>query len=189
MGEKQKTTLGPTGETLRENVRRLREDQRLTYVELSDRLSAAGRPIPVLGLRRIERGERRVDADDLVALAVVLGVNPSTLLLPYTVEGDTEITGAGTVPARAAWGWADGENPVQLPADDDGTALVDFTRAARPPGLRSWQDRNPLLDFTVNAEKMGAALSEAISNVPREELVRILLESRAGSKGASAQQD
>lgn len=183
MAEKQKTTLGPTGETLRENVRRLREDQRLTYVELSDRLSAAGRPIPVLGLRRIERGERRVDADDLVALAVVLGVNPSTLLLPYTVEGDAEVTGAGTVPARAAWGWADGLNPVRLPDDGDPTgALVDFSRAARPPGLRSWEERNPLLDFTVNPEKMGATLSEALSNLPREEIVRIMREVGGGSE-------
>jgi hypothetical protein len=55
----------------------------MTFVELSERLSAAGRPIPVLGLRRIERGERRVDVDDLVALAVVFGVSPERLLRPF----------------------------------------------------------------------------------------------------------
>lgn len=61
-------------------MKRLREDQRLTFVELADRLSKIGRPIPVLGLRRIERGERRVDVDDLFSLAEVLGVEPIALL-------------------------------------------------------------------------------------------------------------
>lgn len=140
MAEKQKTALGPTGETLKQNVRRLREGQKLTYVELSDRLAAAGRPIPVLGLRRIERGERRVDADDLVALAVVLGVNPSALLLPFTAEGDADITGVGTVSAERAWAWGDGRGPLTIPEGDDGTARVDFRRAARPAGLRGWDD-------------------------------------------------
>jgi len=82
MAEKQSTPLGPAGGALRENIRRIREAQRLTYVELSDRLSKAGRPIPVLGLRRIERGERRVDVDDLLAIAHVLSAHPVDLLVP-----------------------------------------------------------------------------------------------------------
>jgi transcriptional regulator with XRE-family HTH domain len=72
MAGPQKIELGPAGIAVMGNVRRIREGQRLTYVELSQRLIAAGRPIPVLGLRRIERGERRVDVDDLSALASVL---------------------------------------------------------------------------------------------------------------------
>jgi transcriptional regulator with XRE-family HTH domain len=63
-----------------ENIRRLRAMRVMTYVALSRRLAVIGRPIPVLGLRRIEQGERRVDADDLVALAEVLGVEPVQLL-------------------------------------------------------------------------------------------------------------
>lgn len=106
MAEKQKTPLGPAGETLRENVKRIREGQRLTYVELSERLAAIGRSIPVLGLRRIERGERRVDVDDLLALAYALGVPPVDLLVPgslNTVEsyGITPEVNAQVGPARA----------------------------------------------------------------------------------------
>lgn len=70
-----------TGTVLATSVRRLREAQRLTYVELSERLTKVGRPIPVLGLRRIERGDRRVDVDDLFALAYVFGVTPLALLV------------------------------------------------------------------------------------------------------------
>lgn len=62
------------------NIRRLREYRGLTYAEVARRLTATGQPIAVLGLRRIERGDRRVDVDDLFALAAVLGVEPSRLL-------------------------------------------------------------------------------------------------------------
>lgn len=138
MAERSSTPLGPTGETVRQNIARLRTGKRLTYVELSERLTALNRRIPVLGLRRIERGERRVDADDLTALAVALGVNVSALLLPPTAEGDTQLTGVGTVAARTAWKWADGLRPLTIPDDDDGTARVEFQREARPHGLRRY---------------------------------------------------
>jgi transcriptional regulator with XRE-family HTH domain len=80
VAEKATNPLGRAGETVSRNIKRLREEQRLTFVELADRLSKIGRPIPVLGLRRIERGERRVDVDDLFAFAEVFGVAPSALL-------------------------------------------------------------------------------------------------------------
>lgn len=82
MTEGTKNPLGPAGHNVRRNVRRLREERRMSYRELSERLVVAGRLIPVLGLSRMERGERRVDADDLVALAVVFGISPGQLLEP-----------------------------------------------------------------------------------------------------------
>jgi transcriptional regulator with XRE-family HTH domain len=79
----------------------------MQYQELAERLEKVGRPIPVLGLRRIESEERRVDADDLVALAIVLGVSPVTLLMPYTIDEDepVSLTGAfvGPVTSERAW--------------------------------------------------------------------------------------
>jgi transcriptional regulator with XRE-family HTH domain len=74
--------LGSAGQQVAANVRRIREAHRLTYVELSQRLAEAGRSVAVLGLRRIERGERRVDVDDLIALADVFGVRPEALWEP-----------------------------------------------------------------------------------------------------------
>jgi transcriptional regulator with XRE-family HTH domain len=72
--------LGPTGETVRSRVTQLRDKQNLTYAKLARRCEDAGRPIPVLGLRRIEAGERRVDVDDLMGLAAALEVSPTYLL-------------------------------------------------------------------------------------------------------------
>lgn len=79
--------LGATGEAVRTNVALLRARKNLTYAELSRKLTAAGRGIPELGLRRIEDGDRRVDVDDLMALAEALEVWPITLLMPTTTTG------------------------------------------------------------------------------------------------------
>lgn len=129
-----KNPLGPTGVVAARRVRELREAHGWTYKELSDRLASGNRPIPPLGLRRIEAEDRRIDADDLVALAFTLGVNPSALLLPLDSHGEVDISGAGRVPADMAWAWADGKRPLAL--DEDGQRDVAFQEHARPPKLR-----------------------------------------------------
>lgn len=107
-----KTEIGHTGATVAENVARLREAQRITYAEMSRILGEAGRPIPPLGLRRIEAGERRIDVDDLVALAVALNVSPITLLMPEADDEDSEVTVTGVdqaQPASTVWNWLAGQ--------------------------------------------------------------------------------
>lgn len=144
MTESKKNPLGPTGERVQANVARIRDQRGLTYRELTERLTTLGRVIPVLGLSRIERGERRVDADDLVALALALGVNASTLLLPPTAKSEpVALTPAVTASALEAWGWADGESPmlrVRWP-DEVGDVWDDFQRFARPREA-SWLERH-----------------------------------------------
>lgn len=66
--------IGEAGQRVARNVKRLRQQQRLSLVEVSRRLTEAGRPIARLGLSCIEKCERRVDLDDLVALANALNV-------------------------------------------------------------------------------------------------------------------
>jgi transcriptional regulator with XRE-family HTH domain len=131
-----KNPLGPSGSIAAQRVRQLREERSWTFKELSDRLGAIGRPIPTLGLRKIEREDRRIDVDDLIGLAVVFGVNPSTLLLPPRIDGEVEITAVGVVPAARAWAWVDGQAPLLVSADDDGSADVEFQLRARPPRRR-----------------------------------------------------
>ncbi|MFF2651484.1 helix-turn-helix domain-containing protein [Streptomyces sp. NPDC058045] len=77
---KQPIKLGQAGRNVAVKVKLLRETQRLTKKQLSDRVSELGRPIPPLGIAKIESGGRRVDADDLVALAVALNVRPAAML-------------------------------------------------------------------------------------------------------------
>ena len=80
--------VGPIGRNLIANVDRLRSERGLSWRRLSAELDRAGRPIFPLGLRRMAKAERRVDVDELVALAQVLGVTPAALLAPPDA-GDT----------------------------------------------------------------------------------------------------
>lgn len=139
MAEEQRKTrraneLGETGRYLARNVARIRNAQGLSTVRLATMLAGAGRSISATAITRVESGERRVDVDDLVALAAVLNVNPSALLLPPTTEGSFEVTGAGTVAAEDAWAWADGERPL-LDADRE-DAVLGFQLHGRPAGRR-----------------------------------------------------
>lgn len=131
--------LGPVGGYVIANLTRLREERRLSYRELSDRLRELGRPIPTLGLSRIEKGTRRVDSDDLVALALALGVNPSALLLPRDAgpEDAVALTERQQASAKDAWAWADGRRtlPAAGPftrSSADWMKDADFAAHARP---------------------------------------------------------
>jgi transcriptional regulator with XRE-family HTH domain len=72
--------IGEAGKAVTANVERLRKAQHLSLRALSARLAELGRPIGNAVLHRQSQGRRRVDADDLVALACVLGVTPADLL-------------------------------------------------------------------------------------------------------------
>ncbi|MFD3955960.1 MULTISPECIES: helix-turn-helix domain-containing protein [Streptomyces] len=74
--------VGSTGDQVRANLLRLRTVRRLSTVKLSAKLREAGRPIPPSGITRIEKGERRVDVDDLLALAQTLQVPYAQLIEP-----------------------------------------------------------------------------------------------------------
>jgi transcriptional regulator with XRE-family HTH domain len=75
-----KVELGATGHAVAANSRRIRELRGMTLQDVSDRLTRYGRPIARSGLSKIEAAARRVDVDDLVALAEVLGAAPDDLL-------------------------------------------------------------------------------------------------------------
>jgi transcriptional regulator with XRE-family HTH domain len=98
-----------------ERIRHFREQQNLTYAELRRRLAAAGRPMPILALTRIEGLERRVDSDDLIAIAEVLGVSPLALLFPpvTSVDEPVDVTGFDHPGARRFRRWLEGQAPVQ----------------------------------------------------------------------------
>jgi transcriptional regulator with XRE-family HTH domain len=131
--------VGVIGHHVATNVLRLRKVRGLTVKSLSARLAECGRSIPSSGLTRIELGERRVDVDDLVALAAVLGVSPAALLLPLDDEPakTVQITGAREVPADTAWAWLNNERPLRLPDGDQRTAMLEYQLYSLPPGRRT----------------------------------------------------
>lgn len=145
--------LGPTGRTVAANVKRLRGERGLTLRALSTALKDAGRPLSADALNKIENGApdtepskageakpvRRVDVDDLMALAVGLGVPVIALLMPASVRGSVELTGAGEVDGKVAWRWAQGRVPLKYPADADAEArrklLTMYLMTATPDGI------------------------------------------------------
>lgn len=169
---------GPTATRVAEAMRRIRRGQNLTTAELSRRLSALRYPIADTGITKAEKGDRRVDVDDLVPLALALGITPNTLLMP-----DADWLGARTVheltPAVAGtaeelWQWAQGETPLPapvpaLPSPADGNQVLEFTirsrpylLTARPPGAGGGPEREltELAIAVTRAVKAGAKGAE-----------------------------
>lgn len=156
--------LGPTGEIVRANIVRCRG--RMPVTELSRKLRDIGRDIPPLGLRRIEEGSRRVDVDDLVAIAVALDVSPATLLVPDSDVDERLFAYTGidsAISGRALWNWVTGLWP--LPPHPP-TPIKFLTRA-----LPSWR---------LNELAPGLAAGEEDPDAAERELRR---QSRKPSRG------
>ncbi|MEE2058261.1 helix-turn-helix domain-containing protein [Rhodococcus artemisiae] len=117
-------SLGPTGVHVARNVQRLRETRNLSFADLSRELAKIGRHIPTLGLRKIESLRRRVDTDDLVALAIVFDVSPATLLMPHAYDMEEWSTGRSALTDPDAkyrfevvWDWLVADAPLVVGAE------------------------------------------------------------------------
>jgi hypothetical protein len=165
--------LGTTGETVRTNIRRIRENRRIAVTELSAKMAELDRPIPPLGIHRIEDGQRRVDVDDLLTFAVALGVSPSSLLMPYVDSDRDEISFTGhpdPLPAGMAWMWLG----LALPLSPSPGELADFIAHAWPiwrarsfadameAGARKYQEN--LGHFDSDPVDLAAAILQEVSD-------------------------
>lgn len=145
-----KSELGPIGEASSDNVKRLREEMRLSYAEMSRTLEEIGRPIPPLGLRRIEEGERRIDVDDLVALAIVLQVSPLAILLP---NSDTAVVSGGPrYPRGRVWQWAQGTTPL---GTSDPASRMRFAKYSNPVEYEVAERRQEAGEINQNPVAVG----------------------------------
>lgn len=126
---------GPISDHVVENVKRLRANRRWSLVELSEHLGRAGRPMLASGLHRLEQGKRRIDVDDLIALAVAFEVAPISLLLPWTGDGRVQVTGTIEVDSATAWDWMRALRALDLPDDPEERVIasVAFQGRALPP--------------------------------------------------------
>ncbi|MEK9524643.1 helix-turn-helix transcriptional regulator [Streptomyces venezuelae] len=80
--------IGPAGVHVGLAVSRLREARGWDQEALGERLAAGGRPMSQPILSRVEAATRRVDVDDLIAIAAAFGV-PVALLLPPEAAAST----------------------------------------------------------------------------------------------------
>lgn len=133
--------MGPPSKRVAANLRRIRRERDVTTAALSQRLAAIGHPIADTGITKTEKGDRRVDADDLVALALALGATPNTLLMPEVTYLDArdshQLTPLVSGSAVELWQWAQGETPLHLPIPDlsaplDGHGAMGFVIRSRP---------------------------------------------------------
>ncbi len=108
--------ISAIGRRVAENLTALREHRRLSQAELSELINRLGRQMASDSISKIEKLGRRVDVDDLVALAVALDTTPNRLLLPGNAA-ETEIvqlTPEFSVSALDAWKWARGRRPFPV---------------------------------------------------------------------------
>jgi len=172
---------GPTAKRVAANVAALRRERRITLAQLSAVMTEVGRPILPSGLSKIEQGDRRVDVDDLVALALALDVSPNRLLLPGAAGDDPmELSGEATASEEAVWRWATGETPLAWNPYQDPRVDIDLDRSRR------WRVENrpyvppspSLTDLEENAEAMRpvvAAMREVVNGgVKRDDALLFL---------------
>lgn len=140
--------VGPTGRTVADNLARLRKVRGYSTRQLAAELERKGRSVSASGITRMEKGDRVVTADELVAFAAVFGVSPVSLLLPLTTTAETpvEITGAGTVDALRAWEWGIGRIPLRTTPEHERTQLAEHRLYGMPQWL--WDH----VHFTVLAK-------------------------------------
>jgi transcriptional regulator with XRE-family HTH domain len=120
-----------TARTVSENVNRHRLKRKLGLRGLAKKLGEVGRPLTHSAVDQIEKGTRRVDVDDLMALAAALDVSPITLLMPAEVDVSTVVVATGLhekVTAKRLWSWLNASYPVK------GAVLAFYSDA-----LPSWE--------------------------------------------------
>jgi transcriptional regulator with XRE-family HTH domain len=108
--------IAAVGSRVAENLEHLRAERRLSQTDLSALLKRLGRQMSAYSISKIETTDRRIDVDDLVALAVALDTTPNRLLLPAAARetDDVELTPEVRTSAVDAWRWAAGEEPLPI---------------------------------------------------------------------------
>lgn len=157
---------GPTAAAVAGNVARLRKARGLSIYALAGLLEKAGRPITPSAVAKVEKQQRQVTVDDLAALAAVLRVSPSALLLPLPPKATdpVEVTGGGTVSADDAWAWANGERPLRFTEGDERREMVEHQLYGRPQWLyeRSPERLQAKREFFEQLAQWGAVDLDAV---------------------------
>lgn len=110
---------GPIGARFAANLRKVRKARGWDQARLSEELAKIEHPIGVNSISRMEKGERRADVSDLVALAVALDCAPGRLFLPEAEpDGPVALTATKVTTWRRAWQWAAGERSLEDPEQE-----------------------------------------------------------------------
>lgn len=96
----------------RDRVREARRVRGWTQRDLAAALDRVGVKIDASNVTRLERGNRSVTLDEVIAIAVVLGVSPLHLIVPLDDNG-AQLTPTLTVKTEEARAWLRGQTPLK----------------------------------------------------------------------------
>ena len=164
---------GTVARAVGENVHSRRNDLGISARELAERLTERGRRFSMSGVQKVERAERRVDVDDLLAFADALDTDAATLL---GLSGPTRRTTLGQrldvgrrhgdlrrALDRAVW--------AGVPADVVLDYVDDQVRQA-PAVRRAFESQGEVLSRISRAETVAEAVElfedPAVSGEPGE---------------------
>lgn len=154
---------GAVAEAVAANVRAVRERRGMSQQQLAARMGDLGRPIQASTVAKVESGSRRVDVDDLAALAVALNVPLARLMVPdVELDESVFVVPAVPVPAWIAWGWANGEqslHPDDEPWNDPSRLAREQDFFAERPLWRRAQDDH---DLAKAARHVGWLVSKVL---------------------------
>ncbi|WP_431278255.1 helix-turn-helix domain-containing protein [Leifsonia poae] len=156
-----------TGQIAADRLRSIRTGQQMSLRQLAERVNALGYPLSLAMINRIELGLRRMDVDDLTALAAALGVAPAALLMDLDVRSQSDIVSATGVQgdAEAMWDWLTGQKPP--PGYDDDDEVFRHIRFGLPFWIRAgaaqmtWQD---FLSAGVEPEERARWIADRLGN-------------------------
>lgn len=133
---------GATTDSVAANIMRIRAGYRLSLRDLADSLGERGVSITAQSLSAIEKGNTAITVDLLTAIAAVLDVSPTTLLMPYTEDGyepEMPLTGVPHDHPVSLYAWLMCDKPLDqplLPQDQNPDAVLAFRRRSRPAWMR-----------------------------------------------------
>jgi transcriptional regulator with XRE-family HTH domain len=171
--------LGPTSVRTAANLKQIRQQRGVSYAELARRLRSLLHPILDTGIMKIEKGERRIDVDDLVALALALGVTPNRLILPDVdfpgVTTGYMLTPAVAGPPVALWQWAQGERHPGIPVEGGHSWLG----GGEHPDLAFALDNRPYLTARTVRDEIADSSARRLPEGSLRALVAAVLEALA----------
>lgn len=127
-----RTVRVPIGERVAKNIARIRQAKGMSQTDLVDRLRDLGLSYAVSAISKIEKGQRKLDPDDLVGIAVALETTPNALMFGaarFLGPENLPLTPTKGYEADRVWLWADGEFPLEPSTPRE---QLDFQMQARP---------------------------------------------------------
>jgi transcriptional regulator with XRE-family HTH domain len=166
-------------EMLGRQVRRWREERKLSAQALANRLADLGSKLDRRAIFKIETENRGVTVDEWLQLAHALAVPPPLLLLDLESGDQVEVAPNVALHPWIVWGWIAGEHASPVPSERGGamvSRVEEFGRAASTIQLYQQEEAasNAVHDtatairaaeYTGDEVKLRAAKSDRVDNL------------------------